>query len=158
LVIIVIYYHLQLANLPQVTLLYGAIAIWVAERTFRVLTIMYRNFGNGGSKTLVEALPGNACRVTIEMARPWRFKPGQHAYIYMPAVGLMTSHPFSVAWSEEVEDLSEGKLAMNRQDILSMQKTSMSFIVRARTGFTNKLFKKAEGSVDGKFTTKCFAE
>jgi predicted ferric reductase len=158
LVIIAIYYHLQLANLPQVTLLYGAIGIWVAERVIRVLTIMYRNFGKGGSKTLVEALPGNACRVTIEMVRPWRFKPGQHAYIYMPAVGLWTSHPFSIAWSEEVDDFSEEKLAMNRQDILAMQKTSMSFIIRSRTGFTNKLFKKAEGSPDGKFTTKCFAE
>jgi hypothetical protein len=76
----------------------------------------------------------------------------------MPTVGLWTSHPFSVAWSDEVEDLNEEKLAMNRQDILAMQKTSMSFIIRARTGFTNKLFKKAEASPDGKFTTKCFAE
>ncbi|TVY51271.1 Ferric/cupric reductase transmembrane component 1, partial [Lachnellula cervina] len=112
----------------------------------------------GGSKTLVEALPGNASRVTIEMARPWTFKPGQHAYLYMPAIGMMTSHPFSIAWSEEAENLDPEKLAMNRQDILEMQKTQMSFIIRARTGFTSKLYKKAEAAPGGKFYTKCFAE
>jgi len=158
LVIIALWYHLSLANLPQITLLYGVIGIWAIERCLRVLKVIYRNIGKGGTKTLVEALPGNACRVTIDLARPWTFKPGQHAYLYMPSVGLWTSHPFSVAWSEEAEYLSDEKLAMNRQDILVMQKTSMSFIIRARTGFTNKLFKKAEASPDGRFYTKCFAE
>ncbi|TEY45966.1 hypothetical protein BOTCAL_0325g00090 [Botryotinia calthae] len=157
-VIIGIYYHLKLSDLPQIKLLWGAIILWVTERVYRVLTVAYRNFGKGGSRTLVEALPGNAVRVTVDMARPWKFKPGQHAYLYMPSVGLFQSHPFSVAWSEEAEDLSEEKLAMNRQDILAMQKTSMSFVIRARTGFTEKLFKKAEASPDGKLYTKCWAE
>lgn len=156
LVIITIWYHLQLANLPQISLLIGVIVLWVLERLTRILKVVYRN--NAGSKALVEALPGNACRVTVDMARPWTFKSGQHAYLYMPAVGLWTSHPFSVAWSEEAEYLDNEKLAMNRQDILAMQRTKMSFIIRARTGFTNKLFKKAEASPDGKFVTNCFAE
>lgn len=47
---------------------------------------------------------------------------------------------------------------MNRQDILAMQKTSMSFIIRARTGFTAKLFAKASQAPDGRILTKCFAE
>lgn len=158
LVLITIWFHLHLDNLDYVSLVYGAIAIWVLERTTRILKVMYRNVGKGGSKALVEALPGNACRVTIDLARPWTFKPGQHAYLYMPSIGLLTSHPFSIAWSEEAEDLSDEKLAMNRQDVLEMQKTKMSFIIRARTGFTDKLFKKAEAAVDGRFNTKCFAE
>ncbi|TVY23636.1 Ferric reductase transmembrane component [Lachnellula hyalina] len=158
LVIIGLWYHLKLAKLPQITLLYGVIALWGAERATRILKVMYRNVGKGGSQTLVEALPGNASRVTITMARPWTFKPGQHAYLYMPAIGMMTSHPFSIAWSEEAENLDPEKLAMNRQDILEMQKTQMSFIIRARTGFTSKLYKKAEAAPGGKFYTKCFAE
>ncbi|RAL60812.1 hypothetical protein DID88_009916 [Monilinia fructigena] len=157
-VIIGIYYHLKLANLPQLPLLWGAIILWASERATRVLKVAYRNFGKGGSRTLVEALPGNAVRVTVDMARPWKFKPGQHAYLYMPSIGLFQSHPFSVAWSEESEDLSVEKLAMNHQDILAMRKTSMSFVIRARTGFTEKLFKKAEASPDGKLITKCWAE
>lgn len=122
----------------------------------RLIKLFWRN--GGGSRALVEALPGNAVRVTVNMPRPWTFKAGQHAYLYMPSVGLMTSHPFSVAWSEEAENLEGEKLAMNRQDILAMQKTSMSFIIRERTGFTRKLFRKAEGAADGKFYTTMFAE
>jgi hypothetical protein len=34
----------------------------------------------------------------------------------------------------------------------------MSFIIRARTGFTNKLFNKAEAAPDGRFFTRCYAE
>jgi len=158
LVIVMVYLHLD--GISQQTLIYGVIAIWSLERATRVATLIYRNVGAGGSRTMVEALPGNACRITVDMARPWTFKPGQHAYLYMPSIGLFTSHPFSVAWSEEAEkpDLTDEKLAMNRQDILAMQKTTMSFVVRARTGFTSSLFKKAEASPDGKFYTKCFAE
>lgn len=156
LVIIGVWYHLKLADLPQLPLLYGVIAIWSTDRFLRVAKVFYRN--RFGSRALVEALPGNAVRLTVDMPNPWRFKAGQHAYIYMPSVGLMTSHPFSVAWSDETEDLSDEKLAMNRQDILAMQKTSMSFVIRERTGFTSKLFKKAQASTDGKFVTKVFAE
>ncbi len=156
LVIITIWYHLQLADLPQISLLIGVIVLWVLERFTRIAKVIYRN--NAGSKALVEALPGNACRVTVDMARPWTFKSGQHAYLYMPAVGAITSHPFSVAWSEEAEQLDNEKLPMNRRDILAMRKTKISFIIRERTGFTKKLFKKAEASPDGKFVTKCFAE
>jgi hypothetical protein len=154
--LVIIWYHLKLANASQINTLYGVMALWGVERGIRLLRLMYRNIGS--KKALVEALPGNACRVTIDMARPWSFKPGQHAYLYMPSIGFWTSHPFSVAWSEEIEDLGEDKLAMSRQDILAMQKTSMSFIIRARTGFTSSLFKKASTSPDGRFSTRCFAE
>ena len=95
LVIITIWYHLQLANLPQISLLIGVIVLWLLERFTRIVKVIYRN--NAGSKALVEALPGNAVRVSVDMARPWTFKSCQHAYLYMPAIGLMESHPFSVA-------------------------------------------------------------
>lgn len=157
LTIIGIWYHLKLANLPQVKILYGVIGLWATEHVLRGLRLAYRNIG--GCKAVVEALPGNACRVTIDMARPWNFKPGQHAYLYMPSLGLWTSHPFSVAWSQEVENLDpDDKIAMNRQDILAMQKNNMSFIIRARTGFTDRLYQKALTSPDGRFTASCLAE
>lgn len=157
--IIAIWYHLHLSQLPQVKILYGVVAIWGAERSIRIAKLFYRNIGNGGSKALVECLPGNAMRVTVDLARPWIFKPGQHAYLYMPAIGLWTSHPFSVAWSEEAENLSEKRgLASNQQDILASRKTKISFIIRARTGFTNTLFKKAGAAPEGRMYTNCFAE
>jgi hypothetical protein len=146
-------------------MLYGVMAVWAMERTIRFVRLVLGNVGNGGSQADVEVLPGDALRVTVRMARPWAFRPGQHAYLYMPSVGLWTNHPFSVAWSEEEDDVSasssitdEKGLPMNRQDILEQSKTSMSFIIRRRTGFTDKLFKKADLSAAGRFSTSAFLE
>ncbi|KFX89172.1 hypothetical protein V490_07191 [Pseudogymnoascus sp. VKM F-3557] len=159
LVVVGIWYHLKLAGLPQTKFLIGAMVIWGLERAVRVLIIMYRNMGRGGTKALLEALPGNAVRVTLDVARPWTFTPGQHAYLYMPSIGAFTSHPFSVAWSQEEEDPMAGDgLAVGRQDVLAIRKTTMSFVIRARTGFTNSLLQKAEAAPEGKMFTKCFVE
>ena len=51
----------------------------------------------------VTALPGGggACRVDIELTRPWKYTPGSHAYVYLPWVSMWHSHPFSVAWSND---------------------------------------------------------
>lgn len=148
-------------------MLYGIIALWAMERTIRFVRLVLRNVGNGGTKADVEILPGDALRVTVRMARPWRFQPGQHAYLYLPSVGLWTNHPFSVAWSEEEQDVSslssmsdEKGLPVSRQDILehTTNKTNMSFIIRRRTGFTDKLFRKAELSSGNIFSTTAFVE
>ncbi|KAI1144554.1 ferric reductase like transmembrane component-domain-containing protein [Hypoxylon sp. FL0543] len=153
-----LWYHLDLKHLPQIKWLFPVIPIWAGDRLFRFLRIAYHNFGRGGTKTLVEALPGNAVRLTVNMARPWTFRPGQHAYLYMPTISFWQSHPFSLAWSEEAEDLSGDKLAMNRQDVLAMRKTSMSFIIRGRTGMTHTLYQRAAANPNGRFMTTCMVE
>ncbi|OAA55003.1 ferric-chelate reductase [Niveomyces insectorum RCEF 264] len=155
-----VYYHLKIEHFSQLTYVFPVIAIWIVDRAARFLRVVYHNVGHGGTRTLVEALPGNACRVTVTMARAWTFQPGQHAYLYFPSVGLWQSHPFSVAWSEEGEvlDNNDNKLAMHRQDVLALRKTSMSFVIRGRTGMTAKLYKKASETADGRWTTSCLVE
>jgi len=154
-----LFYHLQLKGLPQVKYLGIIIPFWVVDRIFRIGRLLYANLGKGGTRTEVEALPGSACRVTVTLARSWSFHSGQHAYLYMPSIGLWQSHPFSVAWTEEATDTSSMELPTSRDDsILSASKARISFIVRARTGFTNSLYNKAIKSPDGKFNTTCFVE
>ncbi|KAL2135424.1 hypothetical protein VTI74DRAFT_8526 [Chaetomium olivicolor] len=156
-----LWYHLDLKNLPQIKYLYAVVALWVFDRLARLLRLGYRNLGAGGTKTLVEALPGGACRVTVTMARPWTFRPGQHAYLYMPTIGFWQSHPFTVAWSDEADGPhsdSEKGLPMNRQDVLAHRKTTLSFIVRGRTGFTGALYSRAAAHPDGKMVTRCLVE
>ena len=153
------------------TVLYGVVALWAFERSARLTRLIYRNVGAGGTKAHVEVLPGDAVRVTMDVARPWTFQPGQHAYIYMPTCGLWTSHPFTVAWSEntvrvqDVESSSEGDaekggsiITETQQNVLGTGKTKLSFIVRRRTGFTDSLYQKASKSVSGKFSTSAFVE
>lgn len=156
--IVTIWYHLDLVQLPQIKWLIPVVPLWALERLARLARLGYRNFGNGGSKMVVEALPGDACRVTVTLARPWTFRPGQHAYLYVPSIGLWQSHPFSVAWSEDVDQPGPDKLAMNRHDVLAAWRTSVSFIVRARTGFTEKLCRRAADSPGGRLVTTGYVE
>lgn len=151
--IIGVWYHCKLGGISQLTLMYGVVAIWSAERFTRICIILYRNTGRGGSSTLVEALPGSACRVTVELARPWDFKPGCYAYLYIPSIGFITSHPFSIAWTEDEREGNDDEKGMS-----ASKKSSISFIIRARTGFTAKLFAKAEAKPEGKLWVKCYAE
>jgi predicted ferric reductase len=150
---------MKLKDMVQIRYLIPIFPIWLVERLLRAAMIGFRNLGRGGTRTLVEALPGNACRVTVTMARPWHFRPGQHAYLYMPSISFWQSHPFSAAWSEEgAVELAAEKLVMNRKDLLAYGKTNVSFIVRARTGFTDKLYRMAASRPDGKLNTRCFVE
>ncbi|KAI1082242.1 ferric reductase like transmembrane component-domain-containing protein [Whalleya microplaca] len=153
-----LWYHLDLEKISAMKWLIPVIPIWAGDRFMRFARVAYHNFGKGGTKTLVEALPGNAIRLTVTMARPWTFRPGQHAYLYLPSISYWQSHPFSLAWSEEAEDLDNDKLAMNRQDVLAMRKTSMSFVIRARTGMTNTLYQRAADRPDGRLITTCLVE
>jgi len=153
-----VWYHLQMKALPQLKYLWPVIIFWACDRASRAARVFYGNVGHGGSKALVEALPGNACRVTVTMVRPWTFGPGQHAYVYLPSISLLQSHPFSVTWSEEAEDPLAEKASLNRQDILAMRKTTMSFVMRARTGMTDTLYRKAAACPEGKMTTTCMVE
>jgi len=116
----------------------------------------------GGTKAEVTALPGDAVRVKMRLARPWTFEPGQHAYVYFPRVGWWTSHPFSVAWSDEDEyDMmseTSDSLPKVKQDVLEAKHKNIYFVIRRRTGFTEKLWRKAVNSPNGTFTTTAFAE
>ncbi|PGG95318.1 hypothetical protein AJ79_10123 [Helicocarpus griseus UAMH5409] len=152
-----LYVHLK--SKPQRQYLITAIALWVAERLMRATRVIFRNVAKKSTTAIVEVLPGEALRVTLKLARPWRFQPGKHLYLYVPSVGLWTSHPFTAAWSDSEDDVSDEKgLVMSRQDVLSMQKTSISLIVRRRTGFTNALFEKASENMDGRVSLKAFVE
>lgn len=148
---------MHLKELPQMPLVVGLVILWALERLFRVVRIVYRNFGHGGTRAVVQVLPGEALRVTLDLARPWTFRPGQHVYLYMPSVGMWTSHPFTVAWSEEqeIEMVSHGS---NRKEILEASKTNLSLVIRRRTGFTDRLYGKAAKAKDGTIDVRAFVE
>ncbi|KAL8688086.1 MAG: hypothetical protein Q9218_005911 [Villophora microphyllina] len=156
--------HLENTH-PQKYLL-AMIIIWVVERLTRFVVLLYRNVGRGGTKAELELLPGDACRVTLRMARPWTFQPGQYAFITVPSIGLWTSHPFSLAWSNssgtdrDRSPDSEKGYQISTDDILSTSnnKTTMSLIIRRRSGFTEKLFQKAERSASGITSVPAFVE
>ncbi|KAF8466956.1 ferric reductase like transmembrane component-domain-containing protein [Kalaharituber pfeilii] len=155
-----LWYHLALSGEAWFVYLKATIGVWAADRFLRLIWIIYRNVSTKMARATVEALAGDAVRVTVTMPRPWKFRPGQHAYLYMPSIGLWTSHPFTVAWSESKDVIKFGdkELSLHRQDIMTKEKPTMSFIIRRRTGFTDSLYRKAMNSPDKLFSTTVFAE
>ncbi|KAK7417413.1 hypothetical protein QQZ08_011632 [Neonectria magnoliae] len=149
--------HLQKYE-PQLKWLQAAAALWAADRAARILRMLWYNVGGSSSRTVIEALPGNAVRLTTTLARPWSARPGQHAYLYLPSLSLWQSHPFSVAWVDGIEDPTTERLASTRQDLMGPQQMRVSYIIRARTGFTDKLFKKALAAPGGRLETTCYSE
>ncbi|KAN0079501.1 Ferric reductase like transmembrane component domain containing protein [Elaphomyces granulatus] len=165
-----IYLHLDLDSLPQVSWVKAIIAIWSLERIMRLMRLIYLNLSlrDGRTTLMVQALPGEACRVTFHLPRRVHVGPGSHVYAYIPSVALWMSHPFSVAWVEpsscvttpagmlngQPKGRSSALLCLEKQapmepDFLydsSKQPTSVSLIVSARTGMTRKLYNKASRS------------
>ena len=156
--------HCKLAVLPGEGYIDWVIALWVLERAARLFRLVYRNVSRRQvTKVTIEALQGTeaqACRVTVDMARPWRYRPGSHLYMYLPTVSFWMNHPFSIAWSETRDtyslDSSSEKLPQRKSsvmDVATKQKTTMSLIIAKRTGMTAKLFDKARASATGTITT-----
>jgi predicted ferric reductase len=153
-----LWYHLKLEELPQLKYVFAIILIWVGDHIARSLRLVYLNIGISGEGTVVEALPGDACRVLISMPRTWYPQPGQYAYLYMPGIGLWQSHPFSITWADERNDLLPNKLFSDVQHSAALRKPQISFIIRARTGMTRSLYRKALTTPRGTMKITCFVE
>ncbi|GIC91682.1 ferric reductase family protein [Aspergillus udagawae] len=159
-----VYLHLDLDNLPQIPWAQAIGAIWLFERSARLLRLLYLNFSlkKGTTKLVVEALPGEACKVTFHLPKHVRINPGGHVFAYIPSVSLWMSHPFSIAWVEPnncvtpsaapdnvmspmTPSLLEKQTALDLDDYMrgNQQPTSVSLIVGARQGMTRKLYNKA---------------
>lgn len=109
----------------------------------------------------MELLPDDVARVDVAMARNWRFRAGQYLYLYMPSLGLWTSHPFSVAWmSKGHASLDEKRNSGDSLNTLidEPQRTIMSFLIKGKDGFTKALLRKAHRSAEGSFNVTAFAE
>ena len=168
-----LYLHAKLGDLPQVPFVVFIILIWAYDWILRLFHIIYRNFSLGGGFTriIVEALPGEACRVTFHTPRPWTPRPGTHVYAYIPRVSLWMSHPFSVAWTtttgtpsleylgdsgpiSSIEIEKEKQLAALPQT----PETSFSLVMAARQGMTRSLYNRASACGNGRLVLRGFVE
>ncbi|KAF2148437.1 putative FRE ferric reductase-like transmembrane component [Myriangium duriaei CBS 260.36] len=156
-----VWVHIQAAGLPQLPYLRAVFAMWGGEWAIRVYRIWYNNISmrTGVTKVTVEALPAEASRVTFTLSRPWHFKPGCHAHIYLPSISGHASHPFSIAWAETTVKTAAAELDVEKSGSDSKMQsvdatTTVSFVCRARTGMTRKLYDKASASPTGIITMK----
>ncbi|KAJ5776867.1 hypothetical protein N7520_000113 [Penicillium odoratum] len=90
--------------------------LWTIDRLIRGAKIIWNFFGNSATLT---ALPDKALRV--KLSRRMYSTPGSHAFLWVPAIRWVESHPFTLLSSSPSE-----------------------FVIRVYDGFTNDLYKAAQ--------------
>lgn len=91
-------------------------AIWMVDRLIRVVRLFAYSTNNTVTLT---PLPNNGTRVTLPKA-PIRAVPGNHCFLWIPAIRLFETHPFTIA-----------------------SKDPLQFVVAAYDGFTQDLHQYA---------------
>jgi len=168
-VLTVVFLWMHLDGKNQQSYLLAAIVTWAFVRFRRLFSFMRSSVGRQGTEALVEVLPGDAVRVSVSLARKVSVRPGSHMYLYIPSVGLWTSHPYSVVWSDT--ELPHRRNSFDSHDIEKHPlpsidpdpdgRQTLSAVIRRRTGFTDALYRKALklGAVDGnKMALNAFVE
>ncbi|PKY08599.1 hypothetical protein P168DRAFT_314672 [Aspergillus campestris IBT 28561] len=144
-----VYVHLDLDNLYQKKWATAIAVIWLLERSVRLGRLLYLNVSirHGATKLVVEALPGEACRVTFHLPRRVRVNPGSHVYAYIPSRDepLLLTHrisdlPFP---SRETTPRDLNTYLEQQQPRNPHQPTSVSLIITARQGMTRSLYNRA---------------
>ncbi|KAF2122254.1 ferric reductase [Lophiotrema nucula] len=144
-----VYFHMAKHALPQLPWGYLFISFLAAEPLIRTTRILYYNSSwrrRTWTKVIVEALPGEVSRITFELPSSWPANPGSFIHVYLPRITLWSSHPFSVAWwsDDEHPRLCSEKLPQSIRDLeTSRGPSTVSCIIRARTGMTRSLYEKA---------------
>ncbi|TFK37957.1 ferric reductase NAD binding domain-containing protein [Crucibulum laeve] len=131
------YFHLTGRNL----IYYGAwptFIVWGVERLLRVVRIVVFNFGYFKPKSkksreldaTVSVLSPHFVRVTMRRPSHFHWRPGQSVYLAFPSISTLPleSHPFTISTID----------TRNKTD------KELVFLVRVRTGFTQRLSLVAE--------------
>ncbi|KAL3472006.1 ferric reductase like transmembrane component-domain-containing protein [Aspergillus californicus] len=172
-----VYLHIDIDSLPQMPWITAIGAFWLFDRVARLTRLIYLNYSlkKGCTALVVEALPGEACKVTFHLPKRVHITPGSHVYAYIPSLSLWMSHPFSVAWVSPSSSVTtpgytddkntltpsslEKQLPLLPDHLPSTtQHTSVSLIVAARKGMTRKLYNKALTSPESTLYTTGFIE
>ena len=169
--IIGVWIHCDIGKLPGSAYIHWVLALWILERAARFTRIFYRSISRKGfSKITIEALPGDgttqACRVSVQLKRPWTYTPGTHAYLFLPSISFWMNHPFSVAWADSRPtpylSLEKETLPSSRTELgspkLNCTSSTLHFVIAKRTGMTSRIFDKAMASPTGILTTSGLLE
>jgi NAD(P)H-flavin reductase len=97
---------------------------WVAYRNvnvFRGKGVFSKAMDRIGYKALLQAAPGDTTRVIIKNVT-WKWKPGQHIYLWIPRIGWIEAHPFTISNTVSRSGVSDA-----------------IFAIRSHSGFSRRL-------------------
>ncbi|KAF7855961.1 hypothetical protein EAF04_009917 [Stromatinia cepivora] len=135
LILITVAMHRPIISDRTVYMIFVALGLWFFDRLLRFSYLCYFFFGN-----FVTLTPLSNGGTRISMHRSSKFiKPGTHAFLWIPAIRAIETHPFTIA---SVDDIK-----------------GTTFIVAAFDGFTSDLYNLAiknpgiqlRASIDGPY-------
>lgn len=116
LILIMVGMHRPDFKTSTIKIIISAACLWFTEHFLRLAKLCWYFFGNRASVTV---LPDDTMRVTLK--RSIRYcTPGSHGFLWIPAVRMFETHPFTLVSNNPVE-----------------------FVIRAQDGFTRDLYNTA---------------
>ncbi|EJU06370.1 hypothetical protein DACRYDRAFT_13052 [Dacryopinax primogenitus] len=120
--------------------IYPSFALWGTDRIVRLFRMFLLNrlwlsvlssSSRHYTQATVQVLSEETVKIRMRRKMSWR--PGQHAYLVVPGVSLMPfeAHPFTIACAPVPKSKQPTEKESGEQEL--------SFIVRARDGFTKRL-------------------
>lgn len=127
---------------------YAAYNVWMAlafvlsGRVLRSCIFLVQNLGRHiGYVAELKATPGDITMITIHNVN-FSWKPGQHILLWCPTLGPLESHPFTISSVS--------------QDTVNNGSNEMELVVRARTGFTRRLHRRASSPQTSRSNVRAF--
>ncbi|TDL29709.1 hypothetical protein BD410DRAFT_833972 [Rickenella mellea] len=120
--------------------IWPALLVWGLDRFLRFTYLLWNNRvwrGNAESAATVELITSDTVRLTLHRRFSW--KAGQHAYVVLPSVSNLPTeaHPFTIA------------SIPYRLDGREQSKKEVVFLIRGRSGFTQRLREHATAKIAG---------
>lgn len=124
--IIAVMMHIPSTALYSRVYIYIPIALYLLDRLIRAAYFTYHNI-RPGHATLT-ALEGGVTRITLKSPAIKNWTPGSHVLLKIPKLGLLQSHPATLA------------------SIPSSHNGDLVFLLKSHKGFTSRIYKNAAQS------------
>lgn len=121
--IVAVMIHLPPTALYSRVYIYIPIALYAVDRMIRTLRFAHNNIRPG--RATLTAFEGGVTKIRVPVKHLKDWKPGAHVFLKIPHLGLIQSHPATIA------------------SVPSSHNTDLVFILRGRKGFTNRLLTAA---------------
>lgn len=122
--IIAIMMHLPSTALYSRVYIYIPIALYIVDRLIRTLRFAYNNIRPG--RATLTAFEGGVTKIRVPVEHVKNWKPGAHVFLKIPQLGLVQSHPATIA------------------SVPSSHNNDLVFILKGHKGFTKRLLISAD--------------
>lgn len=93
---------------------------WLAYRNTTIFSGKGTNLSKIGYDAELHAAPGDTTRVTIKNVT-WKWKPGQHVYLWIPRIGFIETHPFTISNTYHSGGVNDATIAVRKHSGFSQR-------------------------------------